>query len=127
MIHPVLKLIATEPQLVGDHVEAYAELVGEEISKVSSGWIRRIALWAVAGVLALVGLLLVGVALLVWAATPDADLRSGWLLVIVPLVPLVGAGVCAMTARAHTISNAFDTVKAQLNADMAMLREVSAP
>jgi hypothetical protein len=125
LIHPVLKLIATEPQLVGDHVEAYAELVGEEISKVSSGWIRRIALWAVAGLLAAIGLVLLGVALIVWAATPDGDLRSVWLLVAVPVVPLVGAGICAMSARAHTIGNAFDTVKAQLNADMAMLREVS--
>ena len=127
MIHPVLKLIATEPHLVGDHVEAYAELVGEEISKVSSGWIRRIALWAIAGILALLGLVLVGVALIAWATTPDTDVRSIWLLVAVPVVPLVGAAVAAMSARAHTIGNAFDTVKAQINADMAMLREVSAP
>lgn len=125
MIHPVLKLIATEPQLIGDHVGAYCELVGEEVSKVSSGWARRIGLWAAAGLLAVIGFVLVGVALIVWAGTPDASLRAGWLFIVVPLVPLVAAGLCAMLARTHTIENAFDNVKKQLNADMDMLREVS--
>lgn len=126
MIHPVLKLLATEPHLIGDHVEAYAELVGEEVSKISTGWIVRIALWATAGILALIGLVLVGVSLLVWAGTPDADVRIGWLFIVVPLVPILGAVGCALYAKSHTIENAFDTVKKQLNADMAMLREVSA-
>ena len=126
MIHPVLKLLATEPHLIGDHVEAYAELVGEEVSKVSTGWIVRIALWAAAGILALIGLVLVGVSLLVWAGTPDVDVRVGWLFIVVPLVPILGAAGCALYAKSHTIKNAFDTVKKQLNADMAMLREVGA-
>ena len=125
MIHPVLKLIATEPHLIGDHVEAYAELVGEEVSKVSTGWAVRLALWAAAGVLGLLGLVLVGVSLLVWAGTPDADVRAGWLFIVVPLVPVLAAAGCAMYAKSHTIENAFDTVKKQLNADMAMLREVA--
>ena len=33
MIHPLLRLIATEPQVLGDHVEAYAELVGDEVKR----------------------------------------------------------------------------------------------
>ena len=125
MIHPVLKLIATEPHLIGDHVEAYAELVGEEVSKVSTGWIVRLALWAAAGLLALLGLVLTGVSLLVWAGTPDADVRAGWLFIVVPLVPLVGAVGCGLYAKTHAIPNAFEHVKSQFNADLAMLREVA--
>lgn len=124
MIHPVLKLVATEPQLIGDHVGAYAELVGEEISKVSTGWMVRIGLWVAAGLLALIGLVLVGVSLLNWAGTPDADVRSGWLFILVPLVPLIAAVGCALWARSHKIEDAFGTVKKQLDADIAMLREV---
>lgn len=125
MIHPVLKLIATEPHLISDHVGAYAGLVGEEVSKVSSGWAMRLALFAAAGVLALLGLVFVGVSLLVWAGTPPGDVRAGWLFFAVPLVPLLAAVGCALYARSRTIENAFGTVKAQFNADLAMLREVA--
>jgi len=36
MIHPLLKLVATQPQLLADHAEAYAELVGEEFGTVNA-------------------------------------------------------------------------------------------
>jgi hypothetical protein len=67
------------------------------------------------------------VAPLLWAALPSSDYPAPWAKVIVPLVPLAGAIACFMVARSKPIENAFDTVKKQLNADMAMLREVSAP
>ena len=127
MIHPLLRLAATEPHLIGDHVEAYAALVGEEVHKVSTSWAMRIGLYAGAAILALLGLGLVGVALLFWAAVPASGYPAPWAMVVVPLVPIAGAVVCFMVARSKPIENAFDTVKKQLNADMAMLREVSAP
>ena len=74
-----------------------------------------------------VGLGLAGVALLFWAAVPASGYPAPWAMVVVPLVPIAGAVVCFMVARSKPIENAFDTVKKQLNADMAMLREVSAP
>lgn len=126
MIHPLLRLAATEPQLLGDHVEAYAALLGEEAKEVSSSWVRRIVLYAVAGVLGLVGLILVGVALLFWAAVPTDQYNAGWALVLIPLVPLVAAAVCAFSARSKPVVAAFEKLKQQLNADMAMLREVNA-
>jgi peptidoglycan/LPS O-acetylase OafA/YrhL len=127
MIHPLLRLAATEPHLLGDHVEAYAALVGEEVHKVSTSWAMRIGLYVGPLLLALLGLGLVGVALLLGAALPSSDYPAPWAMVIVPLVPLAGAVACFMVARSKPIENAFDTVKKQLNADMAMLREVSAP
>jgi len=44
MIHPLLRLIATEPQLLGDHVEAYADLVGDEVRKTGAAWSLRLGL-----------------------------------------------------------------------------------
>ena len=127
MIHPLLRLAATEPQLLGEHVEAYAALLGEEAKEVSTSWIRRIVLYAVAGVLGLVGLVLVGVALLFWAAVPTDQYNAGWALVVIPLVPLVVAAICAFSARSKPVVAAFEKIKQQLNADVAMLREVTAP
>ena len=127
MIHPLLRLAATEPQLLGDHVEAYAALLGEEAKEVSTSWVRRIVLYAVAGVTGLVGLILVGVALLFWAAVPTDQYNAGWALVVIPLVPLVVAAICAFSARSKPAVAAFEKIKQQFNADVAMLREVTAP
>lgn len=127
MIHPLLRLAASEPHLLGEHVEAYAALLGEEAKDLSASWIRRIVLYAVAGVMALVGLILVGVSLLFWAAVPTGQYNAGWALVVIPLVPLVIAAACAFAARSKPIAAAFEKVRQQLNADVAMLREVNAP
>ena len=127
MIHPLLRLIATEPQILGDHVEAYAELVGDEVRKTGSAWGLRLGLYLVALALLGVGLVLTGIAVMLWAALPLAGIHAPWVLVAVPAASLLGAVVCALLARRNSVENAFDNVKKQLNADMAMLREVSAP
>jgi uncharacterized membrane protein YqjE len=126
MIHPLLALIATKPQLLGDHVEAYAELVGAEMSRTSKRWISRVVLWAAAAFLATVFLVFAGVALMLWAVVPADSMNVPWLLVVVPLVPLVGTVACVLTARARADEAAFQTIREQFAADMAMLREVSA-
>ena len=126
MIHPLLHLIATKPQLLGDHVEAYAELVGAEVGKTSKMWISRVVFYAVALFLLSTGLVFVGVALMLWAVVPPDNMNSPWLLIVVPLVPLIAGGLCVMKARGHADQTPFETVKQQLSADLAMLKEVSA-
>lgn len=126
-MHPLLRLLASEPQILGDHVSAYAEMVGDEVRKTGSAVGRRVALYGVAAVLFLVGLIFVGTALMLWAAIPAGDIHAPWLLVVVPLVPLIAGAVCFFSARKNPVESAFDKVKAQVNADMAMLREIAQP
>ena len=126
MIHPLLRLAATQPHLLGDHVEAYAALVGEEVSKVSTSLMTRVGLYLGAALMLAVGLVLIGVALMLRATVPASDYAAGWALFVVPLTPFVIAGICIVVARAKPEEKPFDTIKKQLNADMAMLREVSA-
>lgn len=126
MIHPLLRLAATEPHLLGDHVEAYASLVGEEVSKVSTSWMTRISLYLVGLCMVGVGLVLVGIALLLFAALPSSAYPAPWAMIVVPLTPFVIAAGCVLAARSTRVEKAFDAVRKQLNADMAMLREVSA-
>lgn len=125
MIHPLLRLIATEPRLLGDHVEAYADLIGEEVSSVSTSWALRIAMYVAALCLLGVGLVLSGVATMLWAALPPAGFQAPWLLIVVPAVPLVAMAVCLFMARSKPLEKAFEKVKRQMHADMAMLREVT--
>jgi hypothetical protein len=126
MIHPLLRLAATQPHLIGDHIEAYADLVGEEVSKVSTSLMMRVGLYLGALVLFTIGLVLVGVALMLRGTVPASDYSAGWALFVVPLTPFVLGGICVVVARAKPIEKAFDTIKKQNHADMAMLREVSA-
>lgn len=124
MIHPLFHLIATRPQLLVDHAEAYGELAGEELAKLTARWRRRIALTAVAlccvGVAATLG----GVALMLWAVIPAANIQAPWALFAAPALPALVALWCASESRRDG-GDSFNELKQQIAADLLMLREVS--
>lgn len=122
MIHPLLALAATQPQLLIDHAEAYAELASAELALASTG-LRQRVVWAV-GCLAcvVIALALAGVALMLWAVSPPADIRAPWALLVAPLLPLLLAIGCGLAAR-PSADRAFHLLRQQMHADMRMLRE----
>jgi hypothetical protein len=126
MMHPLLHLIATQPQLLADHAEAYAELVAAEIGTVSASWKRRAMLNVVALCCLGVAAILAGVALMLWAVMPAAAIEAPWALIAAPLLPIGVALGCLLAAREQADNSAFDTLRRQLKADIVMLREVSA-
>lgn len=123
MLHPLLHLVATQPQLLAEHAEAYAEMVATQVGAVSASWKRRAVLNAVAlcclGVAAVLG----GVALMLWAVIPPADIHSPWALLAGPLLPAVAAAACLAAARSGGESAGFGALREQLHADIVMLRE----
>lgn len=125
MIYPFLHLVTTQPQLLADHVEAYAELVSDDIGQASIVMKRQLMLNAVALCSLGVGAVLSGVALMLWAVTPVANIQAPWALFVGPLLPLVVAIGCRLASQTKRSGRTFDNVRAQLMADMAMLREVS--
>jgi hypothetical protein len=124
MIHPLLRLIATRPQLLADHAEAYAGLVSEDLSKTAAIWKWRLVLYTVALALVAVGVVLAGVALMLWAVTPPSNIQAPWALIAGPAVPLVGAMACVLFSRGKAVDT-FADLKQQVAADFVMLREVS--
>ena len=122
MIHPLLALVATQPQLLTDHAEAYAELATAELALASAGW-KQQAMWTAALLAcAVIALALAGVALMLWAVSPPADIRAPWALLAAPLLPLLMAVVCWLAAR-PSADRAFNLLRQQLHADLRMLRE----
>ena len=125
-MHPLIRLIATEPQLLADHAEAYASLVSAEFGTASSALKRRAVLGAAAlcclGAAAVLG----GVALMFWGVVPLATSQAPWVLIVAPAVPAVLAIVCLLAARSSESAAPFDNVRSQAKADMAMLREMAA-
>jgi hypothetical protein len=123
MIHPLLRIAATEPQLLADHAQAYGGLVSEELAKAAAVWKLRAALMAAAFGLGAVAVIFCGIGLMLWAAL--GDIATPWGLIAVPAVTAAVAAACFMASRRQH-GAAFETLTQQLAADFAMLREVSA-
>ncbi len=122
MIHPLLALVATQPQLLVDHAEAYSELASAELALASAGW-KQQALWSAGSVACMViAVALAGVALMLWAVSPESNIRAPWALVVAPLLPLLLALGCWLAARPPA-DRAFNLLRQQLQADLQMLRQ----
>ena len=127
MIHPLFRLIASEPQMLADHVEAYSDLVGEEVANAAAKWKQQAVAAALVVVLAIVAAVLAGVALMLWAVTPPDTIHAPWALIVAPLLPALAAVGCWSGAKSADKGQGFAAIKAQLAADAAMLRSVSEP
>jgi len=124
MLQRVLQLVSTQPQLLAEHAEAYAELLGTELGDATDGWKRQALLNAAALCGLGVAAVLAGVALMLWAVLPAAGMRAPWALVVAPLLPAAAALACFVAAHRQR-DTAFDKVRQQIAADLAMLREAS--
>jgi len=125
MIHPLLRLVATQPQLLADHAEAYAGLVSDEIGRSAASFKHRVLLNAVALCLVGVAAVLTGVALMLWAVIPPANMQAPWALIAAPAVPALIAVACAIVGQRKP-DDTFAELKQQVAADLVMLRQVSA-
>lgn len=125
-MHPLLTLLATRPQLLVDHAQAYAALFTEEFGLARATWRRQVLLYAVALCCLGVAAVLAGVSTLLWFTTTPA-VTTLWVLVAVPAVPLLLAAVCLLLARQPPQSATFANLGRQINEDMAMLRAAGEP
>ena len=116
------QLALSRPQLLTAHLAGYAQLALDETA-LSAALVRRRALL---GVVAAVALLLaavhLGVALMLWATAAPGTLAQPWVLVVVPLVPLL-CGVWAWLALRRSASlPLWAALRTQAGADVAVLR-----
>ncbi|MCV2360599.1 hypothetical protein LNV08_16620 [Paucibacter sp. TC2R-5] len=123
MLHALLHLFSTQPQALAEHAQAYADLFGDEFGQAKQALRRRFVLHAVLMCSVTLGVGLGGVALLLWAVTPPAQIHAAWLLLCVPLPALVLALYCWRAAAASRSSDAamFVNLRQQLASDRAML------
>lgn len=125
-MHPLLNLITTRPQLLAEHAEAYAELASAELPRIGAAWKRRAVLDVLALCSAGTAAVLAGVALMLWASLPAMPSQASWVLVGIPLLPLVLAGGCAAAARGGSGREACANLREQVQADLRLLRELAA-
>ena len=127
MIYPLLRLIATRPQLLLDHCEAYADLVVAETTLANSHWTQKAVLTMAAAFSLVVAVTLTGVAVMIWAVTPVINGPITLALTGAPLVPWILALACVIAARTRGPGGNMQVLRQQLSADMALLREKAGP
>ena len=124
-MHPLLSLIATRPQLLADHAQAYADLVAAELPRATMVWKRQVLLQGLGFASLGLALLLSGMALMLWGTLPPATMAAPWLLWAVPgLFALTGLLLC-LAARRSVERDLLQELRQQISADMAMWREAT--
>jgi hypothetical protein len=121
MVHPIFSVLITKPDLVMDHVAGYAALMREEASSVGLEVAKRAIAWGVTLFAFLVFLILAGVGAMLGAI-------HGFhaMLVIAPGIALLVAIGGFLVARQRLPEKAFTVLKAQLDADVQVLRAIGA-
>lgn len=121
MLHPFISTLIRRPNLLIDHLAAYADLVREEASEAGADLVQRVVAWVLVAVGALVFLILAGVALMLGAATNQFH----WALIAVPAVALALTLAAFFRARKSVPRNHFAEVRAQVDRDAQALRSAA--
>ena len=120
MPHPIFSTLIQRPDLIADHLGAYAGLLREEVNNWRYDWLGRMLAWVVAVAGAVVFLVLSGTALMLGVLQ-----TFHWVLVAVPGVFLALTWLALLRARAPFPAGRFDELGAQLHSDMNALREAA--
>jgi hypothetical protein len=127
MLAPIIRLMASRPELLAEHAQAYAELAAIEWQSVSGAALRRAVLGLVAVACLLTGTLLAGVSGLLCAVWPIDQMHQPVLLWAIPAVPLAAAALAGLALARAPRQPAFADMRRQLQADLAVLREAVPP
>ena len=117
----LLHIVVTQPDLLIDHAEAYAELIDTEILTFRTIYGRRAMLGATRLFLVAMGLALAGVAVMLYAVSLPTAQQTLWILIATPAVPIALAGLCHAALRKPS-APPFDNLRRQIRADIQMLR-----
>lgn len=118
MLPPLLRVLLTEPGLLHTYVSAYGELIHEDGLSWWTSKKRRLAYSLTVAGCAMLAVLFIGVALMLYAAIGNGH----WLLWVVPALPMTGA-LAAWWLLVHMPHEraSFLRVREQLTQDMQLL------
>jgi hypothetical protein len=118
MMHPLLSVAITRPELVVDHLAGYAALVRQETSTLAVELARRAMAAVVAAVGLLVFLITAGVAVMLGVMLDE----FAWVLVAVPGAAFLLSVLAWTMARRRLPVAAFAELRTQLDADSKAFR-----
>lgn len=111
-----------KPLTLADHVKAYGELMLDELNESRSLWRKRTRLQVMGAGGVGVSASLAGMAAMLWAVTPPAEIHTLWLLIAVPMVFLLLGITCLVVAEQQQQPVVFEHTRQRFMADMARLK-----
>ncbi len=121
MLHPLFSTLVQRPDLVVDHLSAYAALFQDEASSAASALVGRAVAWVLVALSAVVFLGLAGTALMLGLLQNQFH----WGLVAVPGFALGLLLIAFFVAKKPLQSERFTELKAQMDSDKRALRSVA--
>jgi hypothetical protein len=106
--------------MLAEHAAAYVELLAEEATTAATLVKRQVSLQLIGVGLLAVGVILGGVALMLWASFPT--LNSPWALALTPCIPILAGAIALHSASSKSARDPFAPLQRQLAADAAMLK-----
>lgn len=128
MLNPWVELLATRPQLLADHAQAWGGVLAAETTAAWAQARRRLWLHLAAFLAAAIAVVLAGVSVMLWALASAPQLQQAGAtaaLVGVPAVMLALAAACLWTARrgaAEAGPDRLARLAQQWHADLALLQ-----
>jgi uncharacterized membrane protein YqjE len=125
VIHPLIRLLATRPHLLAEHLGGYAHLLSVQVDDALM--LAKVRTVLLAGLAAgvVIGTGLAGVAVMLLAVIPMGQMPAPWALAVAPAIPISGAAFCWWLLQRQPQMLSFDLLRDQLSADAALLREAS--
>ena len=120
-MHPLCLTIIRRPDLVVDHLGAYAALLQQEASNASQTLIKRIFIWLIAVLSLVICAVLSGTALMLGVLQNQFH----WILVAVPGAVALCALVAFACTKQSTLADHFSNIKSQLLSDASALRSAA--
>lgn len=121
MLHPLFSTLVQRPDLVVDHVSAYAALFLEEASDAGTEVVTKAVAWVLVVLAGVLFAGLAGVALMLGLLQNQFH----WALVFVPGAALLVGLIALVWARKPLRSNHFPELKTQIDSDARALRAVA--
>ncbi len=128
LLNPLLHVLATQPELLGEHAQAYVELLSAEVSRQARAVGRRTLLMTLAVCFLGVTAVLCGTVWLLWTVFAPQMTTVPVAMVVVPLIPAVIAlgFFWAAWIQPSSAKGPLTELRRQAQADMALLREMGA-
>lgn len=120
MLHPLFSTVIHRPDLITDHIGAYASLMRQEASDAGSELLVRLVAWVAAVFSGIIFLAFAGIAVMLGFVNQ----HFSWALVVVPVIPLFVAVVAWVMAKKPLRNEYFPELKAQIKSDAQALHAV---
>lgn len=127
MPQALLQVLIAKPELLAGHAQAYAALIGMQSRRAAQVLGGSVLYYAIAVGAGFTSVVLAGTAAMFWLLAVSLNALQASCLIAIPMLPFVLALAAWRAARQADAYAPLQQLWQQVESDLAMLRETSAP